>query len=91
MGWLMHILGLDDASGPIYLAWSGPVADLGLLGAAVTVWWRHTCHVGRCWRFAVHPVTGTPFKTCRKHHPAVPDRITAAHIAEAHEQARAEQ
>ncbi len=36
-------------------------------------------------------VCGTPFRACRKHHPAVPDRVSAVHLAEVHEQARAEQ
>lgn len=90
MHWLAHILGLDNGSGPIYLAWSGPGADLGelaLLGSAIALYRRHTCHVDHprfCWRPGVHLVTGTPFKTCRRHHPTVPDQISAAHIAEVH-------
>lgn len=90
MGWLMHILGLDNPSGVPYLAWSGPGGDVGqfaILGGLIAAWRKHTCHVDRCWRFGVHSVAGTPYRACRKHHPAVPDRISAEHIAEAHEQA----
>lgn len=90
MSWLSHILGLDNGSGPIYLAWSGAGADLGelaLVGALVAHYKRHTCHVNSprfCWRPGVHPVANAPFKTCRRHHPTVPDRISADHIAEVH-------
>ena len=90
MTWLAHILGLDNASGMPYLAWSGAGGDLGYLavfGALVAHYKRHTCHVNSprfCWRPGTHPVEGTPFRACRKHHPAVPDRITADHIADAH-------
>lgn len=90
MSVLAHILGLDDGSGPIYLAWSGAGADLGefaILGSLIALYRRHTCHVDTprfCWRPGTHPVTGTAFKACRKHHPAVPDRISAQHIADAH-------
>lgn len=88
--WLAHILGLDNASGPIYLAWSGPGADLGefaIVGALFTHYKRHTCHVDTprfCWRPGIHPVAGTPFRACGRHHPTVPDRISAEHIAQAH-------
>lgn len=94
-GWLAHVLGLDNASGVPYLAWSGPGGDIGELafvGVAIGAYRKHTCHVDRCWRFAMHPVAGTPYRACRRHHPTVPDRISAKHIAEAHDQAsRAEQ
>lgn len=90
MNWIGHFFGLDNGSGPIYLAWSGAGADLGelaIVGGIFAHYKRHTCHVDTprfCWRPGVHPVTGTPFKTCRRHHPTVPDQISADHIAEAH-------
>lgn len=93
MGWLAHVLGLDNGSGRPYLWWSGAGSDLGevaILGGLAAGYKRHACHVDRCWRFGIHPVAGTPFKACRKHHPAVPNKVTAAHVAEAHEQARAQ-
>lgn len=90
MSWLAHVLGLDNGSGPIYLAWSGPGADLGefaIVGGLFAAYKKHTCHVDSprfCWRPGVHPVPGTAFKTCARHHPTVPNRISAEHIAEAH-------
>lgn len=93
MSWLPHILGLDNASGGIYLFWSGFGGDLGYLavvGGLFAHYKRSTCHVNDprfCWRPGVHPVAGTPYKACRKHHPAVPEQVSAQHIADAHEQA----
>lgn len=90
MSLLAHILGLDNGSGPIYLAWSGAGADLGelaIVGSAIALYRRHTCHVDTprfCWRPGVHSVGSTGFRTCRRHHPTVPDQITAEHIAQAH-------
>jgi hypothetical protein len=89
-GLLAHVLGLDDSSGRVYLWWSGVGSDLGevaIVGALVAHVRRHTCHVDHprfCWRPATHPVAGTPYRTCKKHHPAVPERVSADHIADAH-------
>lgn len=85
---IAHVLGLD----PGYWAnfWSGFGSCLGefaLLGGAVTAYKHFTCHVNHprfCWRPGVHPVGLTGFRTCRRHHPTVPDQITAEHIAQAH-------
>lgn len=93
MNWLTHALGLDNGSGPIYLAWSGAGADLGelaIIGGLVTHYRRMTCHVDTprfCWRPGVHPVAGTPYKTCKKHHPSVPDEVSAEHIETAYREA----
>lgn len=90
MTWLAHVLGLDNASGMAYLTWSGVGSDIGefaLLGGAFALYKRHTCHVNSprfCWRPGVHLVGTTGFRTCRKHHPTIPDRISAEHIAAAH-------
>lgn len=87
---LAHWLGLDSQAGPIYSFWSGFGSDVGefaLLGAAVAFYRRHTCHVDSprfCWRPGTHPVAGTPYKACKRHHPAVPDKVTADHIVAAH-------
>jgi hypothetical protein len=96
VNWLLHIIGLDNPAGRWELFWSGFGSDVGeaaLLGAAFAFWRRHTCHVDTpryCWRWAAHPVTGTPFRACKKHHPQVPDRISAEHIQAAHDDARKE-
>jgi len=89
VNWLAHVLGLDSGSGYWYMWWSGMGSDLGelaIIGTLAAHYKRHLCHVDhpkRCWRPAIHPVPGTPFKTCKRHHPQVPARISAAGIAAA--------
>lgn len=77
--WIGHVLGLDDASGVAYLAWSGFVGDISLIGAALVVLRKHQCHVKRCWRLGHH--TAGRFAVCRRHHPSTPDTApTAAEV-----------
>ena len=86
--WQWHPL-----QGPGYQFWSGIASDLGeitLVTGLAGLYWHRTCHVGRCWRPAKHEVVGTPYKVCRKHHPAVPDRVTAEHIVDARDHVRRE-
>lgn len=91
MNWLAHIIGIDNPVGRWELFWSGfgsDISQFALVGAIVEFYRRHTCHVDTprfCWRPGTHPVVGTPFKACKKHHPGVPDKISAAHIAAAHQ------
>lgn len=87
---LAHWLGLTDASGPWYLWWSGIAGDLPMFGALWLLYRRHTCHARRCWRLGLHPVDGTGFTVCRRHHPSHhdPKRYTAARIAQAHKEAQ---
>jgi hypothetical protein len=78
---------MDNGSGPIYLAWSGWGGDLGevvIIGALWGAYRKHTCHVDGCWRLSRHHVEGTPYIACKKHHPTVPETVTAEHIADAH-------
>lgn len=97
MNWLVHILGIDNEAGRWYALWSGVGSDVGevaILGGMVAFWRRHSCHVDSprfCWRWGAHPVEGTPFRACKRHHPAVPDKVTAAHIAAAHADAQTPQ
>jgi hypothetical protein len=99
MDWLLHLLdqyGITDSTGRWYAFWSGAGSDIGelaLLGAGLEFYRHHTCHVNEprfCWRPGTHPVAGTPLRACRKHHPAVPDRISAEHIQAAHDEAHQE-
>jgi hypothetical protein len=48
---------------------SGPLADITLLGGAYAILRHHNCHVKGCWRVGRHPVDGTAYVVCRKHHP----------------------
>ena len=88
--WLAHALGIDNGSGPIYLSWSGWVADLTLLSipfAALAIFRKHNCTVHRCWRLWRHEITGDngiTHKVCHRHHPAGgPKRIEQSHIDQA--------
>jgi hypothetical protein len=86
---LMRWFGLDDPGAPFYLFWSGfgsDLSELALLGGIFGVARHHNCHVKGCLRIKTYPVVGTPYKACKRHHPALPDVITAKHIKAAHEQ-----
>lgn len=67
MTWLAHWMGLDNASGPVYLFWSGIAGDLAYLGAVAALLRHVNCHEKGCPRIAIHhhPLTGV--KSCRKH------------------------
>jgi hypothetical protein len=78
---LAHLLGLDDASGPWYLWWSGVAGNLSLIGAPYILWRHHNCEAHRCPRIGRHR-TAAGHRVCRKHHPEShlkPHHITAAH------------
>jgi hypothetical protein len=91
--WLGHMTGVSDEAGPGYGFWSGIGSDIGqvtLIGGMLAFWHQHSCHDHRCLRLAVHPVEGTPYKTCRKHHPVLSThkRITAELIRLHHKAAQ---
>ncbi len=70
--WLLHLAGIDNPAGPWYAFWSGlggDITEFAIVGGLASVYWRHTCHVDRCWRIGRHPVEGTGFTVCRRHHP----------------------
>lgn len=71
---IAQFFGLTSGTGLGYLFWSGAGSDIGelsIVGAAVTFYWQHTCHITRCWRWAKHDYTqdGATYKLCTKHHP----------------------
>jgi hypothetical protein len=71
MNWLAHVLGLTNLSGPFYGFWSGFGSDLGevtIIGLGFGAFRHVNCHAKRCWRIGRHPVEGTPFKECSRHH-----------------------
>lgn len=89
--WLAVHTGTVNEPGGYYGFWSGFGSDVGevaLIGGLITVARAHNCHVHSCWRVGRHQVKGTPYKTCRKHHPSAPDdrrHLTAEHIRAAHD------
>jgi len=74
VGWLLHVLGVDDVSGRWYGFWSGFGSDLGYAGIIAALVRKHNCHQPRCWRIGRFPVEGTAWSACRRHHPAPPQR-----------------
>lgn len=72
MSWLIHVLGIDNPSGRIYLFWSGPGSDIGELAIVGSLFGliRHkNCHVKWCPRLGRYAVDGTSWTVCRRHHP----------------------
>lgn len=87
LSWFTHVAGISSETGPWYAFWSGlgsDIAEVAILGGVWSLYRKHTCHVDRCWRISRHPVAGTPYIVCRKHHPTVPATVTHDHIKEAH-------
>lgn len=71
-----------------YNAWSGIISDISeitLIIGLIMLIIHHTCHVGLCLRPGRHPVEGTGYKVCRRHHPDIQHkgRTTAEHIRHA--------
>lgn len=72
-----------------YQFWSGigsDFAELTLVGALIAAWRHINCHVPRCLRRGHYPIDGTPYKTCAKHHPGIPDKPRLQDIQEAYNQ-----
>lgn len=82
-----------------YNSWSGIFSDIGevtlivglVTGAVAARRFLHKhfeCHEETCHRLGVHPVHGTPYRTCWRHHPvlAVHEKgsVPLAHIQDAH-------
>lgn len=68
LNFLVHWMGLDNGSGPIYLFWSGfgsIVVQPTMLVAILVYYRQHKCVT--CLRIAYHPVDGTIYKTCHRH------------------------
>ena len=82
---ILVFFGVDNEAGKGYAFWSGIGCDLGIFGAIVAVYWKHTCHVHHCLRWARHPVGDGTLIVCRRHHPAVPNKITPEHVEQAHQ------
>lgn len=80
---LLHVLGLDDASGRAYLWWSGAGADLGelaIVGGLISIYRRHNCEIHRCPRLGRHQ-TAAGAVLCRRHHPDDHLTVEQAHAA----------
>ena len=90
---ILHFFGVIDEGGKGYAFWSGVGSDIGevaIIGAVLGMYRKHNCHATGCWRIGKHPVEGTGFITCRKHHPLIRSDgpLTADDIAHAHRDAQ---
>lgn len=74
---------------PYYNFWSGfgsDIAEVAILGGVIQMYRKVNCHVHHCWRISRHPIPGSPYVCCKKHHPEVPNKakgITQEVIEEA--------
>jgi hypothetical protein len=78
--WLAIHLGTENEPGVYYGFWSGfgsDVSEFAIILAAIGLFRKHNCHVRGCWRIARHPIEGTPYVVCRKHHPGIDEALTA--------------
>lgn len=81
MNWVndvLNVLGITNLSGRWYGFWSGIGGDLAFVAAPLVLLRKHNCHVRWCWRIGRHPVEGTTWTVCRKHHPDT--HVTAADV-----------
>jgi hypothetical protein len=77
MNWWLtvaHFFGTrnNDGNSSGYLFWSGvgsDLSELAMIGFLYAFLRKHNCHSRGCWRIGRHPVEGTGFVVCRKHHP----------------------
>jgi hypothetical protein len=61
------------------------LALLSLLSLAVGACRKVNCHEPWCWRIGRHPVDGTPYIACHKHHPGLRgSKVQRGHIDAAH-------
>jgi hypothetical protein len=97
LSFLLHPIGLCAGSAHQqvlcngYNFWSGIGSDIGevaIIGGLITIVRHLNCHAKGCYRLGGHLVPGTPYKTCRKHHPYISTgRVSAEHIAAAADKA----
>jgi hypothetical protein len=95
--WLVHVTG-SDYGAPYgrfvpydFVSGTGGILLVSgsILSVPYTTWRRHVCHEPWCWRLGRHPVEGTPFASCRRHHPALKDSKPArGHMTAAWHRAR---
>ncbi len=83
--WLLHVLGVRPLQPSFwYNWWSGAGSDFGelaIVAGLVSIYRKHNCSTRWCWRVGRYPVLGTPFTTCKKHHPVINKAPTAGELS----------
>jgi len=89
--WLLTVTGVSNSNGRWNAFWGGFGSDLAEFAILAVVWRKINCHAKGCYRIGLHHIEGTPYITCRKHHPVHQGSraATAEQIAQAHAAAQA--
>lgn len=77
---------LDPLHGDGYQVFSGPLGATAVFTGMYVFVRARNCHVKRCARIGRHPVEGTTYTVCRRHHPD--DKPTVEDVHAAHEAAK---
>jgi hypothetical protein len=87
----LTFIGVYNPNSRWYLFWGGFGSCLTEFAIVAVVWRKVNCHARSCFRVGLHKVDGTPYITCKKHHPGHPGSrsITAEEIAQAHADSQA--
>jgi hypothetical protein len=88
---ILTFIGVYNPNSRWYLFWGGFGSCLTEFAIVTVVWRKVNCHAKGCYRVGLHHVEGTPYITCKKHHPVHPGNAsaTADQIAQAHADAKA--
>ncbi|HEY7046774.1 MAG TPA: hypothetical protein VH373_06100 [Jatrophihabitantaceae bacterium] len=88
---VLTFIGVYDPGNRWASFWGGFGGCLSELAIVGLVWRKINCHAKGCLRVGLHHVDGTPYTTCKKHHPVHPGSraVTADQIARAHAAAHA--
>lgn len=84
MNQVFHWLGMDNASGRVYLFWSGFFGDVTIFASAIAIARHRNCHIKGCWRLGKQ-VDGTAFLACHVHHPDHPGTKRNITLGQLHE------
>jgi hypothetical protein len=68
MNWLGHILGLDSATGPFYLFWSGAGGvSIAVITGLLVLWHWFNCDERGCWRRGKYQLPDSELVVCLHH------------------------
>ena len=66
--WLGHVLGLDSATGPFYLFWSGAGGvSIAVITALAVIWRWLNCDERGCWRRGKYQLPDSELVVCAHH------------------------
>jgi hypothetical protein len=91
VNYFLTFIGVVNTGGRWSAFWGGFGSCLSEFAILGLVWRKVNCHAKGCLRVGMHHVDGTPYITCKKHHPTHPGSraVTAEQIAQAHADSQA--